>query len=79
MLCTCHLVNQLRITIIAIDRCQKAYHVTAKKLDCPPGHVSDGGHYFLHGIYLVNNKRLIDCVPSCYSNVDTKTERSCLI
>ena len=31
VLCTHHLVNQLTITIIVIDKCQKAYQVTVKK------------------------------------------------
>ena len=40
MVSTHYLVNQLTLTIAVIDKCQKAYHMTVKKLDCLPGNVS---------------------------------------
>ena len=41
MLCTRHLVNQLTIIIILIDKCQKAYCMTVNVLDCLPANASD--------------------------------------
>ena len=42
MLCTRHLVNQLTIIIIVIDKCQKAYCImTVNVLDCLPANASE--------------------------------------
>ena len=45
------------ITIVVIDKCQKAYHMTVKKLDCLPGNVSERQtlHFTLHLINYSKN------------------------